>query len=143
MWDKIRKLGEPYDSATLSTLDADGYPTSLRVVPIYDETQQTISFTLLAETDLQVGPASLLFHYHNEALWDLTNHVIRGTVEQNDNTWIFRPVKLVQGGSQKGSDVLKFMMQARKTAKSYLQKHNLKRPQVDWKSIKALRKQAE
>jgi hypothetical protein len=142
MWSNIRKLGAAYASGVLTALDVQGYPSSIRVQPVYRDADQTISLTLPASADLQPGPASLLFHFHDEALWGLTSHLIRGVLKQSDETWIFQPTGLIPGSSQSGPDTFRFLLQSRRTASQYLQRHHLPRPRVDWDAIKALRKRA-
>lgn len=142
MWDEVRKLADIYDSAVLTTTDADGYPTSIRVTPTYNDHDQTITVTVPDYADLQAGSAGLGYHKHNDALFNLSNHAVRGRVEQTGDTWVFHPEKVLAGTADSGMEAFKFTMRCRADAKSYLEKHNMPRPKVDWASIKALRKKA-
>jgi hypothetical protein len=142
MWDKVLKHLPEYQTGVLTGIDAEGYPYSLRCKPQIDTTQQILRISLPDYVTIKPGPASILCHYHNEKLWDLKNFVLRGTIEQSNSVWLFRPTQFIAGaGNYKG--LFKLIQDGRRAAKQYLIKRNLNRPRIPWDKIKAIYNQAQ
>jgi hypothetical protein len=122
----------------LSTIDAEGYPYSIRVTYEVDDTAQVLWLDMPESANLEAGPAGLLGHYHDDLLWNQTNFVVRGTLEKRGRDWRFTPTQLIpSAGSAMGA--VKFIFNGQRTAKQYLAKRNIPRPQVPWAELEAVK----
>jgi hypothetical protein len=98
-WDeRLRELGDRYDTAALSVVAPDGFPISARV-PI--ELDEVASRVRLLETPtgmpLAPGRACLTAHEHDpEFRWQV-NFQVRGNLVPEDGSWAIVPRKLVGG----------------------------------------------
>jgi hypothetical protein len=71
MWGEIIEHLADFPSAVLTGVDAEGYPFSIRCRPEPDGDTQVMWIRLPANnTPIQPGPASLLYHKHDENLWN-------------------------------------------------------------------------
>jgi hypothetical protein len=70
--------------------------------------------------------------------------MVRGTLEQaGDETWFFRPTRLVPGIGIGGlAGMARFALAKRRAARRYLQRRGLARPTIDWAQLKALQARA-
>ncbi len=134
MWDKLKKETSTFRSAVLTARDADGYPVSVRTSFNADDVRHELCVALPVAVDMQLGPASLLFHQHNEQLWDLRIVVVRGELANTGNEWVFRPQPLPPS-----PNALRMILNCRKTAKAYLRKRGLARPPIAWDRLKAIK----
>jgi hypothetical protein len=141
MWPEIQKHASSFPNAVLSGRDADGYPASARTSVALNQERQTVLVQVPAEIAMQPGLASLLFHSHNEQLWDLKIHLLRGELVATTEGFEFRPTKLAPGQGT-GLEVVRMIMNCRKAARTYLEKRGLGRPAVPWSHLKALKEQA-
>jgi len=133
MWSEIKKHHEEFRSAVLTGLDQDGFPFSLRVVPAFDEASQGIALELPAGLDIQPGPACLLFHKHNQNLWNLKSFVLRGVLEQDPSGWRLRPQQFIPGMGIGGvASYYRLLKSGRRAARQYLLKRGLPRPTIPW-----------
>ena len=139
MWDDIVKNLAKFPSAVLTGTDAEGYPFSIRCVPQIDQGQKVLRLQNMSQSLIQAGSAGLLCHSHNELLWDMKAFVVRGNLRQDEQGCVFQPTQFIPGGGV-GSplDQLKAIGKMRRSAKRYLEKRGLVRPQVDWQGIKRL-----
>ena len=139
MWDDILKNLAKFPSAVLTGTDVEGYPFSVRCTPQIDPSKKLLRLESMEHLLIQAGKASLLCHSHNELLWDLKAFVVRGDLRQDEQGWVFQPAQFIPGGGV-GSplDQLKAMRRMRKSAKWYLEKRSLARPQVQWQGIKKI-----
>jgi hypothetical protein len=140
MWDKINQAIGSFTDPVLSAHDADGYPASLRTPVVPDAGQQVLNVQIATDLELQPGPASLLFHSHNEQLWDLRGFVAKGTLEASGEGLVFRPLTFTRTAGGPPLDTLKFIRACRRTAARYLARRGLARPAVPWDTIKAAKK---
>lgn len=137
MWDKLQKALRQFPDVVLMWVDEEGYPTGGRIRPEADDGTQTLRLTPPAGLELKVGPASLLAHSHNEETWLLKSFVARGLVEQDAAGWVFRHLTFVPGaGIGSVADQLRPLLTTRGTAKRYLARRGLNRPDVAWDKIK-------
>ena len=143
MWDEITKSLAQFPDAVLTTVEADGYPLSIRCQPQADAATRVLRVPTAGGVDLRPGPASLLCHSHDENLWKLRAFLVRGRIETGDGSWVFHPQKFIPGGGMGGplGDV-RAIVGARRTAKRYLTQRGLARPAIPWDRIKAKRHQA-
>ena len=133
MWSEIERYMPEFKSGVLTGLDTDGRPFSLRCQAELDSQSETLRLDLPESVDLESGPASLLFHKHDENLWQLLSFAIRGDLERVGERWIFQPQDFIPGVGIGGlSSYLRFLIKGRKTTKQYMQKRGLERPKVPW-----------
>ena len=140
MWPEITKQLTIFSSAVINGRDADGYPASARTTVSADAERQELLVQLAPELELQPGPASLLFHDHNEQLWNQRVFLVRGQLAHGDNGWVFRPLSIPAGMSANGPlAMVQAIMTCRKVATAYLRKRNLPRPAIPWAQLKAIK----
>jgi hypothetical protein len=139
MWTELVAQLRRYPSTVLTALDDVGYPVSVRCQPRVDEAMQVLHVALAGAVGLRAGPASILCHTHDEQLWHLTNVLIRGTIEQSGDGWIFHPQRLIHGQSRGPLYFLRVLLDGRRAARRYLAKRGLPRPQIPWQRILAVR----
>jgi hypothetical protein len=140
MWsDIVKQLGQ-FPNAVLTGKDRNGYPFSIRCTPQVDEDQQVLIVPPFSEEHIQEGPAGLLYHSHNEALWDLKSVQILGELRQTEGKWVFYPERFIAGAGLQGPlDQMRQLFKARADAQRYLEKRGLLRPKVRWDEIEALK----
>jgi hypothetical protein len=142
MWPKTTSQLAKYPTVVLTGLDADGYPFSLRCVPQPDAAREVLHLLLPEYATLQPGPASLLCHYHDDALWNQTNFVLRGTLTHEANEWSFKPTQFIEGAGA-GMSMFRQIREGRGAAQRYLSKRNLSRLKIPWDQLKAIYDQAQ
>lgn len=138
MWSDIARYAPRFASAVLTVVDADGFPSSRRCRPTLDPAQQLLRLDLPAGAPVMAGPASLLFHRHDERLWRLLSFLLLGDLVAMDGGWIFRPARFLPGmgiGGLRG--YWRFVMQGRRTTREYLARRGLPRPQIPWDEMRA------
>lgn len=143
MWAEIMKHVSEYDSLVLTTVDAAGFPYSVRCQGRPDDERQILVLVGFAGQAVQAGPASVMAHYHNEQLWDLKSFLLRGRLEHGEDGWLFYPVKLVAQFVENPVELFKNMFKTRKVVKRYLEKRGLERPKIPWDEYKKLRAESK
>jgi hypothetical protein len=140
MWsDIVIHLGQ-FPNAVLTGKDREGYPFSIRCKPQVDEGRQVLHIPPFEQGFIQEGPAGLLYHSHNEALWDLKAVQILGRLQQAEGKWVFYPERFIAGAGLQGPvDQMRQLFKARADAKRYLEKRGLPRPKVRWDEIEELK----
>jgi len=79
-----------FSEGVVTALDSAGYPVSVRQTSLaYDAATGTIPVTIPEALDAVEGPASLLCHFHDEQLWNLSAIQLRGRVEKRSGQWVF------------------------------------------------------
>ena len=123
----------PYFHHAVLGTAADGEPPVLRRVRLAVE-PGSATFRVAGPTaGLAAGPASVLLHRHDDALWHQRQAGALGEVGQTDGQWWFRPDRLLP--SQFPSNpvaMMRIIGQARRSANRYLDRLGLERPTVDW-----------
>ncbi|HET8843921.1 MAG TPA: hypothetical protein VFN35_20825 [Ktedonobacteraceae bacterium] len=136
-----------YESAVLTGLDASGYPLSVRCVPELEANDLVMRVQLPPESQMQAGLANLLYHRHNELLWDMQSFLLRGKLEKDEGGWTFHPQQFTLGTPGKGIKgllaSLRWVRGARRQARNYLQKRRLPRPRIPWQEIRETKAQAQ
>ena len=133
--DEIIGLMADYDSAVITGVDGNGYPVSVRCIPRPDHEAQVLRFDIPDNLGFQRGPASILYHIHDEWLFNMTSFGIRGTLERDEVGWLLRPVRTVPGAGLSPMDLLNLVRNGRRNTKKYLNKRGLPRPKIPWKTI--------
>lgn len=138
MWDELVKYLSTYRSAVVTGIDPSGYPFSVRCQPEPDAGVRVLRVVVPEYANIQPGPAGLLCHTHDEQLWNLRSFIVRGTLEQDPQGWLFRPGQFIPGAGIGGMiGMIKFLRGGRRTAEQYLQKRGLARPEIAWEDIHA------
>ena len=144
MWAEIRRYLRKYPSAVLTGLDAAGRPFSIRCRPELDESAGVLRIALPRTADLAAGPASILCHSHNLFLWKLRSFLVRGSIELVDRLCLFRPARFVPGIGVGGlPGMIRFATSKRRTAKHYLDRRGLSRPEIPWAQLRAHQEKAK
>lgn len=141
MWPKLRRYTAGFASAVLTGKDTEGYPFSVRCVPVFDDQQQIIQLAPVAGATMNTGQANLLFHSHNEELWDLQIISVLGALEYAGEAWVFHPERLI-GDGQGVWHAIQMIVGARRSARRYLAKRGLARPCIPWDRFRSLYPQA-
>lgn len=98
-WDeRLRELGDRFDTAALSILAPDGFPVSARVPIELDEGASRVRLRQIPTgLPLAACPACLTAHaHHPDFLWQV-NFQVRGNLVPEDGGWAIVPRKLVGG----------------------------------------------
>jgi hypothetical protein len=134
MWTSLAQYLPKFRDGVLTGLDAEGSPFSLRCQPQPDPAARVLRLPLPEEAPLRPGPACLLFHKHDDRLWNLLSFVVRGTLERNGQEWILRPVHFVPGVGIGGlMSYVRFLVDGRRTTSRYLRRRGLARPRIPWR----------
>ncbi len=137
MWDDlVRKLAR-YPSVVLTVVGADGYPYSVRCVPVPDASRKVFRMMLPGYVAAQAGPAGLLGHFHDDALWNQTNVVASGTLEPDGEAWVFRATRHIEGAGA-GMSAFRQLRGGRAAAQRYLDRRGLPWPQIPWAKLHAI-----
>jgi hypothetical protein len=143
MWDEIEKYLPQFESAVLNARDGEGYPYSVRCRPEQDRPAGVLRVDLAEETNAQPGPASLLCHSHDDKLWNQKIFLLRGTLEESDDGYVFRPEKFVPSiGTGGPLGVVRMLLGVRKASAAYLKRRGLPRPRIPWAEIQALKEES-
>ena len=136
MWREIRRETRRFDSAVLTMLNPDG-PVSTRCRPDLSPTQHTLLVGVV--DDPWPGPASILYHRHDDRLWKLRSCLILGQLRREVDDWLFVPERFVPGMGVGGVfSYIRFLRQGRRTATRYLRVRGLDRPTVEWDEVASL-----
>lgn len=128
-----RELGS-FTSGVLARLDDDGRPTLERVVP-----EAADGGLLLPGVAARPGPASLLFHRHDEQLAGNRSFVVLGELTASERGPVFRPERVVEGVRSAGLlTPFRFVRGLRARAQAYLDRRGLERPTVAWEELDAI-----
>src|SRR5947208_12264409 len=108
MWNKqLAECARLFESAVLTTLDADGYPRSVRCTVTLDDSSETVRLTgVPAWAADWRGTAGLLFHRHNRELEGQHQMGIRGDLQAEGDTLVLRSVAFVTANGRTDSDEL-------------------------------------
>jgi hypothetical protein len=143
MWTEIEKYLPLFESAVLNASDGDGYPYSVRCRPEPDRPAGILRIDFAGGTIVQAGPASLLYHSHDEELWNQKIFLLRGRLEERGGGHVFRPEKFVPSiGTGGPLGTVRMVLGVRKATAAYLKKRNLVRPRIPWAEVAALKKEA-
>lgn len=141
MWANAASWLSKFDEAVLTILDTDGYPVSVRVDPrAYDVATGELVATLPEALRADEGRANLICHYHDEKMWNIKNIAIKGRIARRDDAWVFMstsfdpPPKLA---------IVSFFGAGSNSARRYLAKRGLKRPEVNWAAVKEIQRRVK
>jgi len=142
VWDSIDRHLPRFSTGVVTCLGTSGYPASTRCTPRRDG-RVAIVLEGGAVDMLCAGPASLLCHRHDHALWNLYALQLQGWLAYEDLAWRFYPRRFLPGQGADGPlGLLKFALRARRNAARYLAQRNLPRPTIPWDEIIAVKTRA-
>ena len=128
-----------YDEGVVTAIDSHGYPLSVRQTSLpYDAPTGTMKLVVPDSLDGLEGAASLLCHFHDEALWHLRAILVKGRVERRNGGWTF-----VTTSFEPPAPTWRALRRMSSAAGAYLARRGLTRPQVNWDAIDRLWKRAE
>ena len=143
MWAEIEKYLPMFESAVLNVRDSEGYPYSVRCRAEQDRSAGVLRLDLAAGAAIRLGLGSLLFHSHDEELWNQKVFILRGRLQGEPGEWVFRPEKFIPSLGTVGiRGTARFLFDVRKSTAAYLKKRNLPRPRIPWEEIEAIKDQA-
>jgi hypothetical protein len=146
MWNRaLASCARTYTDAVLSVVEADGYPCSTRCAVMLDDRREVITFASLPQlASSWRGPASLLFHRHDDRLENQYQLMIRGHLVQQDDSLELRPTHFVTANGSLTGDrmphagaplqLIQFMLLGRRQAARYLRRRNVAWP-VDFRPM--------
>jgi hypothetical protein len=127
-----------YSERQRGAFDEEGRPLSLRCLA---EVNGDDSLTLSAAEGilLQPGPACLLFHFHDDRLWNLKSFVLRGQLDNVTQEWIFRLERFIAGMGIGGlRSFWRLLVNGRRRTARYLKKRDLDRPRIPWDEFRQM-----
>ena len=140
MWTEIEKYSPLFESAVLNASDGEGYPYSVRCRTEQDRPAGILRLDLPRTTNVQACPASLLFHSHDDKLWNQKIFLLRGTLEKTEEGSVFRPEKFIPSIGTGGSlGTVRMVLGMRKATAAYLNRRNLVRPRIPWAEVADLK----
>ncbi len=139
-WRAVARELRHYKSAVLAARDREGYPVSVRCVPVPDEPTGTFRVSLPDGLGTVAGPAWLLCHFHDERYWSLRSFGSRGSLERSSEGWRFTPVTFVPGMGGVMPWV-RLMFGGRTRAMRYLAVRHLTPPAPPWDRINGIKHQ--
>jgi hypothetical protein len=143
-WDEILDALEAHETALLTGYDEDGFPFSVRCMPIADRQHRRLNVELPSASGIRPGRASILMHSHNEELWDLAQFLIRGTLVKGSDGYYFVPAS-TSGSPQppSGLDAFRTLRGIRNRGNAYLKNRRKGRPRIPWDEVNRLQERAE
>ncbi len=143
MWSEIKQNLPDFSSAVLTAFDPAGQPFSLRCHPQPDEQLHALRFTFPPGLEIREGQACMLFHKHDERLWNLKSFVVQGIILRDESGWRLQPKRFIPGMGIGGpSSYVSFVIQGRRNTSRYLKKRGLRRPKVAWDEMADMMAQA-
>jgi len=137
MWDEIVRQLQEYDSAVLTVVNEDGYPYSIRCTPTPDPENKILRLELPDIESIKQGRAGILWHKHNEQIFNMSSFGVRGSLQRDERGWYVLPKRHIPGAGLAITDLLNMVRDGRRTAKKYLAKRGLPRPKIPWKRVQA------
>jgi hypothetical protein len=142
MWAEIEKYLPLFESAVLNARDDEGYPYSVRCRPEPDRQAGILRIDLAGGMNVQAGHASLLYHSHDEKLWNQKIFLLRGKLEETGDGHVFRPEKFVPSiGTGGPLGTVRMVLGMRQATAGYLNRRNLVRPRIPWTEIAAVKEE--
>ena len=138
MWADIEKNLATFETGVLNATDTDGHPYSVRCRPRPDASAGVIRLDLAGGEDVRSGPAGLLFHSHDEELWNQKVFLLLGRLEGVGEARVFRPERPVGGMGLRSA--ARMLMGARKSTAAYLERRGLGRPRIPWDEVERVKR---
>lgn len=130
-----------YRSGVLAAFDNAGHPILQRVRPAADNA--VFVMDLPDGVQVQPGPASVLFHRHDDQLDSQDSFVVAGDLQQRDGRWTLAAERFIPGPAGGGPlALIRTVRGLNSTAKRYLARRGRPRPAIEWAAIDELWRQA-
>jgi hypothetical protein len=137
--DALRRLAT-FPSAVLGTRDEDGLPRLQRVRVTGPADGAALALGVDNADDLRPGPASLLAHSHDEKLSSQRNVAVLGDLTGAGTEWGFAPQRVIPGmGETSPLALFRTIRDLRRTARGYLERRSLPRPEIPWADVRDLK----
>ncbi|MET0187605.1 MAG: pyridoxamine 5'-phosphate oxidase family protein [Pseudonocardia sediminis] len=134
--DLVRNLAR-FPDAVLNAYDGDGRPVGLRASPRVDHAARVLHWPGPAGVDVAAGPASVLWHSHDEKMWSLRSFAARGAVAPGEDGLVFTPGGVLPGLGLSGPlGDGKVFLDARRRAGRHLARRGLPRPRIPWDRLR-------
>lgn len=148
--DRIKRLLSAFGTRAadplLSFLDPEGEPFALRCAARWTGEAFLVTCVLPAPRSTSGPvPASLLWHHHNERLEEQRSMMLRGSLEPDDThdtAWVFRPTAPPALMGLEPVDVEALFRAFDRRSDTYLERHALQAPHIDWDAFERLVAQA-
>jgi len=137
VWSEIEKSLAGFETGVLNARDPDGHPYSVRCRARQDRGAGVLRLDVDGAIEILPGPASLLFHSHDEQLWNQKVFLMLGRLEGAGHERVFRPERPVGGMGFRAA--ARMLLGARRTTAGYLKKRGLARPRIPWDEVEALK----
>jgi hypothetical protein len=138
MWAKAAKAVAGFSEGVISALDGKGMPISVRQLSLrYDAASGRMPVTIPDALDAAPGPASLVCHFHDDAMWNMRAIQLKGRVERDGEGWVFVTTAFTP------PSMIAMIRGIHRSANQYLQKRGLPRPKVAFDAIERLWQQAK
>jgi hypothetical protein len=142
VWAEAAKALAKYPEAIVTAVDADGYPVSIRqAAPRYDAESGQMPVGWPPDVPVTEGPATVLCHYHDEKLWNITAMQIKGRLERRAGDWVFISTAFTPPSGMLVA-FWRFSKNGRAAGRRYLEKRGLTPPVVNWDAIHELQRRA-
>lgn len=137
MWAKAAKAVAGFSEGVVTAFDSKGMPISVRQLTLpYDATSGRMLVTVPDALDAVPGPASLVCHFHDDAMWNMRAIQLKGRVERDGDRWVFVTTSFTP------PSMIAMIRGIHRSANQYLAKRNLPRPVVAFDAIERLWQQA-
>jgi hypothetical protein len=137
VWPEIGKNLAAFETGVLNATDLYGYPYSVRCRPRQDPSAGVLRLDLGGGEEIRPGPAGLLFHSHDEELWNQKVFLLLGRLEGAGEGLVFRPERSVGGMGLRTA--ARMLFGARRSSAAYLKKRGLSRPRIPWGEIEEVK----
>jgi hypothetical protein len=129
-----------FASTVLASRTEDGAPTLRRIRVTGPGADGDLALAVPDGADLRPGPAGLLSHAHDEKLWNMRSVGVVGELRSAGSGWALRPERIIGGVQATPVAVVRQLAGLRRTARGYLEKRSLPRPEIAWDSIREVKR---
>ncbi len=138
MWAKAAKAVAGFSEGVVTAFDSHGMPISVRQLSLpYDATSGRMAVTIPDALDATAGPASLVCHFHDDAMWNMRAIQLKGRIERDGASWVFVTTSFTP------PSMIAMIRGIHRSANQYLAKRNLPRPKVAFDVIDRLWEQVK
>jgi hypothetical protein len=122
-----------FDEGVVTGLDDRGFPVSVRLLALpYDAETGRLALSVPDALGVTEGPANLLCHFHDDALWSIRAIQLKGRLVHDGAGWTFETTAFAP------PSMIGMIRRVYRGANGYLAKRNLPRPKVAFDVIERL-----
>jgi hypothetical protein len=138
MWAKAAKAVAGFSEGVVTAFDKDGMPISVRQRSLpYDAASGRMPVVLPDALDAVAGPACLVCHFHDDAMWNMRAIQLKGRLGRDGDRWVFVTTSFTP------PSMIAMIRGIHRSANRYLDKRDLPRPKVAFDVIDRLWEQAK